>query len=53
VTVGVDQRERDRRGVVLDEHDIGLGAWLQAAQVIAVQGGIETSKRKIHGQLSV
>src|SRR6202522_4363796 len=37
VAVGVQQRERDRRVVVLDENHVGLAARLEAAQVVAAQ----------------
>ena len=38
VAVGVQQRERHRRGVVLDQDDVGLLARLQAAEVVAAEG---------------
>ena len=38
VAVGVHQRERHRRGVVLDQHHVGLLPGLQAAQVVTAQG---------------
>ncbi len=37
VAVGVEQRERDRRVVVLDQYDVGLPAGLQAAQIVTAE----------------